>query len=95
MEKIRQGGGGRNSPPQVGCVLSVLMSGAASAAKLRRSASARHWRGTEKGGAQRQLEDGYNNRVAVVFDDYADWVHAGLMKKKLNCAHLLSLDPVQ
>ena len=57
------------------------MSGAASAAKPRRSASARHWWGTGKGGAQRQQDDEYNKRVAVVADDYAEWVHAGVMKK--------------
>ena len=37
--------------------------------------------GREWAGAQRQLEDEYNRRVAVVVDDCAEWVHAGAMRK--------------
>ena len=55
------------------------MSSAAPAAKPRRSASARHWRGTERAGAQRQLDDEYSKMVAVVVDDCPEWVHAGSM----------------
>ena len=37
--------------------------------------------GREKAGAQCQLEGEYIKRVAGVADDYAEWVHAGLIKK--------------
>ena len=32
-------------------------------------------------GAQRQLEEEYNKRVAAVVDDCAEWVHAGVMRR--------------
>ena len=36
--------------------------------------------GRERAGAQCQLEDEYIKRVAVVPDDYEEWVHAFVMK---------------